>query len=39
MSGARTLELNLEPTTARFDEHRSGPASRIVPAWVAELLD
>lgn len=39
MSGARTLELNLEPTAARFDEHRSGPASRIVPEWVAELLD
>lgn len=38
--GARTLELNLEPAAnARlFDEARHGPASEIVPAWVAELL-
>ena len=39
--GARTLELNLEPSvgTALFDEARHGPATRLVPAWVAELLD
>ena len=39
MAGARTLELNLEATAARFDEVRTGPASAIVPEWVAELLD
>ncbi len=38
--GVRTLELNLEPSeTARtFDEGRYGPASKIVPDWVAEML-
>lgn len=38
--GARTLELNLEPSagTALFDEARHGPASVLVPAWVSELL-
>jgi len=37
--GARTLELNLEPSlgTALFDEARHGPAGSIVPAWVDEL--
>lgn len=36
--GARTVELNLEPSrTARFDEIRTGPATAVVPAWVAEL--
>lgn len=37
---ARTLELNLEPTEAShlFDETRRGPATRLVPALVAELL-
>jgi NAD-dependent deacetylase len=37
--GARTLELNLEPSqgTPLFDEHRHGPASTVVPAWVATL--
>lgn len=32
--GARTLELNLEPTGGQFDEGRYGPASVIVPEWV-----
>lgn len=38
--GARTLELNLEPShgTALFDEARHGPAGTVVPAWVAELV-
>jgi NAD-dependent deacetylase len=38
--GARTLELNLEPSegTAYFDEARHGPAGTLVPAWVDELL-
>lgn len=38
--GARTLELNLEPSvgSAMFDESRHGPAGRLVPAWVRELL-
>ncbi len=38
--GAHTLELNLEPSegASRFDARRLGPASKIVPAWVAELL-
>lgn len=38
--GAHTIELNLEPSriSPRFAEHRFGPASRIVPAWVEELL-
>ena len=38
--GARTLELNLEPseTSRLFDISRLGTASEIVPAWVAELL-
>ena len=38
--GARTLELNLGPSevTELFDEARHGPAGRLVPAWVDELL-
>lgn len=38
--GATTLELNLERSegSAWFDETRLGPASRLVPAWVDELL-
>jgi len=38
--GARTLELNLEDSeiTPLFDETRRGPAGRVVPAWVDELL-
>jgi NAD-dependent deacetylase len=37
-AGAETLELNLEASGGRFDSVREGPASRLVPAWVAELL-
>lgn len=39
-SGARTLEINLEPSdNARlFDEARHGRASDLVPAWVDDLL-
>lgn len=38
--GARTLELNLEPSAGshRFDESRLGPATALVPAWVDEML-
>ena len=38
--GAHTIELNLEPSAgaSRFAECRFGPASEIVPAWVAEEL-
>lgn len=38
--GARTLELNLVPSegTLFFDEARHGPAGRLVPAWVDEVL-
>jgi NAD-dependent deacetylase len=38
---AHTLEINLEPSSTRslFHEARQGPASELVPAWVAELLD
>jgi NAD-dependent deacetylase len=40
-AGARTLELNLEPsaTIGAFDDARFGPASEVVPDWVAEMLD
>jgi NAD-dependent deacetylase len=37
-AGIPTLELNLEPSGGRFDEGRYGPASRIVPEWVAKIL-
>ncbi|MBX9813948.1 MAG: NAD-dependent protein deacylase [Proteobacteria bacterium SG_bin5] len=39
--GARTLELNLEPSEGSgwFDESRLGPASVLVPAWVGTLLE
>ena len=38
--GARTLELNLEPSegSAVFHEARHGPAGTLVPAWVDEVL-
>lgn len=38
--GARTVELNLEPSLVAdaFQEHRSGPATALVPAFVAEVL-
>ncbi len=37
---ARTLELNLEPSAGSrlFDEARHGPATRLVPEFVAEVL-
>jgi NAD-dependent deacetylase len=39
-SGARTLEMNLEPRlgSMMFDECRVGRAGDLVPAWVDELL-
>ncbi|OHC99446.1 MAG: NAD-dependent protein deacylase [Sphingopyxis sp. RIFCSPHIGHO2_01_FULL_65_24] len=39
-SGARTLELNMEPSQGSnwFGEARHGPASVLVPAWVEEML-
>ncbi len=39
-AGAATLELNLEPSQGSrwFDEARHGPATRLVPDWVDELL-
>ncbi|EAU39657.1 NAD-dependent deacetylase [Fulvimarina pelagi HTCC2506] len=38
--GIRTLELNLEPSDGsfQFDEARHGPASKLVPAFVEEVL-
>lgn len=38
--GARTLELNLEPSAGSFyfEESRIGPASRLVPELVRQLL-
>ncbi|MBA4747593.1 MAG: NAD-dependent deacylase [Sphingopyxis sp.] len=38
--GTRTLELNMEPSQGSrwFDEARHGPATELVPAWVAEIL-
>ncbi|MCK0167920.1 NAD-dependent deacylase [Jannaschia sp. S6380] len=38
-AGARTLELNLEASGGSFDEVREGPATELVPRWVAETLD
>jgi len=39
--GARTLEMNLEPSLGSylFDESRTGKAGELVPAWVEEILD
>lgn len=39
--GARTLEINLEPSQGSifFDEHRHGRASVEVPHWVEEMLE
>jgi NAD-dependent deacetylase len=39
-AGARTVELNLEPSEGRslFTEARHGPATRVVPEFVEELL-
>ena len=38
--GARTLEINLEPSlgSSLFDESRTGKAGDLVPAWVESLL-
>ena len=38
--GARTLEINLEPSLGSymFDESRIGKAGELVPAWVDEIL-
>src|SRR3546814_18498426 len=38
--GARTLELNLEPSEGGywFDEARHGPATALVPQWVDRML-
>jgi len=38
--GARTLEINLEPSLGSylFDESRTGPAGVLVPQWVEEVL-
>ena len=40
MSGARTVELNLEPSSgaSSFDEVILGPATESVPLWVDRLL-
>jgi NAD-dependent deacetylase len=39
-SGARTLEMNLEPSlgSAYFHESRTGRAGDLVPAWVEDVL-
>lgn len=39
-AGAHTIEFNLERSAVgnQFEEHRTGPATQTVPAWVAELL-
>jgi len=38
--GARTLEINLEPSLGSvfFEESRIGPAGELVPQWVTEVL-
>jgi NAD-dependent deacetylase len=38
--GARTLEMNLEPSlgSVHFHETRTGPAGVLVPSWVDEML-
>ncbi len=37
--GAETVELNLAASavSSDFTDHRTGPATEVVPAWVAEL--
>ena len=39
-AGTPTLELNLEPSAGSrfFDAARHGPATKVVPAWVREML-
>jgi NAD-dependent deacetylase len=38
--GADTLELNLEPSAGSdwFADRRYGPATELVPDWVAQLI-
>lgn len=38
-AGARTVEVNLEPssTNDQFDEHHYGPATEVLPAFLASL--
>lgn len=36
-AGSDTLELNLEASAGDFRVHRRGPATALVPAWVAEV--
>jgi NAD-dependent deacetylase len=38
--GARTLEMNLDPSLGStfFDESRIGPAGKLVPEWVNQML-
>ena len=38
--GARTLEINLEPSQGSlfFDESRIGKAGELVPLWVEEMV-
>ena len=38
--GARTLEMNLEPSIGStfFDESRIGKAGDLVPQWVEEVI-
>jgi NAD-dependent deacetylase len=39
--GARVVELNMEPSrgTGVFHDSRYGPAGKVVPAWVDEVLE
>lgn len=37
LHGARTVEINVDPS-GLFDEVHAGPATEMVPAWVAQLL-
>ncbi len=37
-AGAKTLEINPEPTGGGFDTLRTGPASQAVPDWVETLI-
>jgi NAD-dependent deacetylase len=36
--GLKTLELNLEASGAMFDAVIEGPATQVVPDWVADVL-
>jgi NAD-dependent deacetylase len=39
LAQGQTLEINLEPSARAnaFDDHHFGPATQVVPAWVADL--